>query len=88
MVKIRLRREGAKNRPFYRVVVADARASRQGPYIEALGYYDPLPNPPTIVINEERALFWLKQGAQPTETAAGLLSRLGILEKFKKEGRR
>lgn len=85
MVKIRLTREGSKGRPFYRVVVVNARASRQGPYIEALGFYHPLSNPPAIVINEERALFWLRRGAQPTETVARLLTQLSILDKFRKK---
>ncbi len=82
MVKIRLKRVGAKNRPSYRVVVADARASRDSVYIEKIGYYNPLTNPATVVIEEEKALKWLRCGAQPTEAAAGLLSKLGITQKF------
>ncbi len=83
MVKIRLRRAGAKKKPSYRVVVADARSPRDGAFITIIGHYNPLTNPETIVIDEEKALHWLKQGAQPTDTAARLLSKVGILEKFK-----
>ncbi|HEX78478.1 MAG TPA: 30S ribosomal protein S16 [Dehalococcoidia bacterium] len=83
MVKIRLRRTGAKKRPSYRVVVADARAPRDGAFIEIIGHYNPLTDPATIVIDQERALYWLRRGAQPTETAASLLAKLGILDKFR-----
>lgn len=82
MVKMRLSRGGAKKRPSYRVVVADSRAPRDGDFIETLGYYNPLTKPATVVINEERALEWLRHGAQPTDTVARLLTRLGIMEKF------
>ena len=83
MVKIRLRRVGAKNRPSYRLVVADSRAPRDGAFVNIIGHYNPLTDPETVVINEEKALYWLGQGAQPTDTAARLLSKLGIMEKFK-----
>lgn len=83
MVKIRLRRVGAKSQPSYRLVVADSRAPRNGAFIDIIGHYNPLTNPETVVINEEEALKWLKQGAQPTATAARLLSKAGIMEKFK-----
>ena len=83
MVKIRLRRTGAKKKPSYRLVVADARAPRDGAFITILGHYNPLTDPETIVIDEEKALHWLKQGAQPTVTATRLLSKVGIMEKFK-----
>ena len=83
MVKIRLRRVGAKNRPSYRLVVADSRAPRDGAFISIIGHYNPLTDPETVVIDEEKALHWLSQGAQPTDTAARLLSKLGITEKFK-----
>jgi len=83
MLKIRLRRVGAKKKPSYRVVVADVRAPRDGAFIDILGHYDPLTDPATIVIKEEKALYWLKQGAQPTDTTARLLDKAGILEKFK-----
>ena len=84
MVKIRLRRTGAKKKPSYRVVVADSRAPRDGAFINIIGHYDPLTDPETIVIDEEKALAWLRQGAQPTATAARLLSKVGIMDKFKK----
>ncbi len=84
MVKIRLRRTGAKKKPSYRVVVADSRAPRDGAFINIIGHYNPLTDPETIVIDEEKALAWLRQGAQPTATAARLLSKVGIMEKFKK----
>ncbi len=83
MVKIRLRRVGAKNRPSYRLVVADSRAPRDGAFINIIGHYNPLTDPETVVIDEEKALHWLRQGAQPTATAARLLSKLSIMEKFK-----
>ena len=83
MVKIRLRRTGAKKRPSYRLVVADARSPRDGAFIQVIGHYNPLTDPETIVIDEEKALHWLRQGAQPTATAARLLSKTGIIEKFK-----
>lgn len=83
MVKIRLRRVGAKNRPSYRLVVADVHAPRDGAFIATIGYYNPLTDPEAVVIDEEKALSWLRQGAQPTATAARLLSKMGIMEKFK-----
>ena len=83
MVKIRLRRVGAKNRPSYRLVIADSRAPRDGAFINIIGHYNPLTDPATVVINEEEALKWLRQGAQPTATVARLLSKAGIMEKFK-----
>ena len=83
MVKIRLRRVGAKKKPSYRVVVADARAPRDGAFIDIIGHYNPLTDPETVVIAEAKALHWLRQGAQPTATAARLLSKIGIMEKFK-----
>lgn len=83
MVKIRLRRVGSKKKPSYRLVVADARAPRDGAFINIIGHYNPLTDPETVVIDEEKALNWLRQGAQPTATAARLLSKVGIMEKFK-----
>ena len=83
MVKIRLRRVGTKNRPSYRLVVADARSPRDGAFIAVIGHYNPLTDPETIVIDEEAALKWLRQGAQPTDTANRLLAKAGILENFK-----
>ena len=68
-VRIRLQRHGRKKRPFYRLVAADARAQRDGAFLERLGYYDPLTDPADIVIDEDKALKWLRRGAQPTDTA-------------------
>ena len=83
MVKIRLRRVGAPKKPSYRLVVADARSPRDGAFISIIGHYNPLTDPETVVINEEEALKWLRQGAQPTATASRLLTKMGIMEKFK-----
>jgi len=80
MVKIRLRRTGSKKKPSYRLVIADARAPRDGAFISIIGYYNPLTDPETVVIDEEKALNWLRQGAQPTATAARLLAKAGIIE--------
>ena len=80
MVKIRLRRVGAKGQPSYRLVVADVRAPRDGAFIATIGYYNPLTDPETVVIDEEKARHWLEQGAQPTDTAARLLAKAGIIE--------
>ncbi len=82
MVKIRLRRLGAKGRPFYRVVIAESSAGRNGNFVETIGTYDPVAQPKKIEVNEERALHWLMQGAEPTETTAYILNKLGILPKF------
>ena len=84
-VRIRLQRHGRKKRPFYRLVAADARAQRDGAFLERLGYYDPLTDPADIVIDEDKALKWLRRGAQPTDTAKRLLSKRGILMKFEYE---
>ncbi|MBI4285769.1 MAG: 30S ribosomal protein S16 [Chloroflexi bacterium] len=83
MVKIRLRRTGAKKKPSYRVVIADSRAPRDGRFIDIIGHYNPLTDPATVVINEEQALHWLAQGAQPTATVTRLLTKAGIMDKFK-----
>ena len=83
MVKIRLRRVGAKRRPSYRLVVADTRAPRDGVFIAIIGHYNPLTDPETIVIDEEKARQWLSQGAQTTDTAARLLAKAGIIEESK-----
>lgn len=80
MVKIRLKRMGAHKKPFYRVVVADARASRDGKFIDELGTFNPLTDPATISINEEKAQKWLSNGAQPTETVRALLKKSGIIK--------
>ena len=79
MVKIRLRRMGAKKAPFYRVVVADSRSPRDGRCIEEIGPYNPLTNPATITIDVEKAQTWIKNGAQPTDTVRGLLKNAGVL---------
>ena len=81
MVKIRLRRMGAKKHPFYRLVVADARSPRDGRFIEHLGYYDPMKDPVEVKIDVEKVRRWLLQGAQPSEAARSLLKREGILER-------
>ena len=79
MVKIRLRRMGAKKAPFYRVVVADSRFARDGRFIEEIGYYNPVEDPAVIKFDEERAKYWLSTGAQPTDTVRGLLKKGGLL---------
>jgi len=81
-VKIRLRRMGAKKNPFYRVVVADSRYPRYGRFIEEIGTYNPLTTPMEFKIDEEKALSWLKNGAQPTDTVRALLKKSGIMDKF------
>ena len=81
-VRIRLRRLGAKKRPFYRVVVADQRSPRDGRFIEAIGKYHPLDDPSLIEIDEEKALEWLTKGAQPSQAVEVLLRKTGIWEKF------
>lgn len=87
-VKLRLRRMGKKRQPIYKVVAADVRSPRDGKYIEAIGTYSPKSDPAAIEINEDRALYWLGCGAQPTETVKNLLSKEGILLKreLQKEG--
>ena len=80
MVKIRLRRMGAKKSPFYRVVVADERYPRDGRFIEELGYYDPMANPAVIKIDAERAASWIAKGAQPTDTVKALLKKSAAAE--------
>ncbi|MGH2534150.1 MAG: 30S ribosomal protein S16 [Thermomicrobiales bacterium] len=72
---------GAKKRPSYRIVVADSRSPRDGRFIETVGNYDPLTDPATVKINEERARYWLSVGAQPTDTVRGLLTRQGLIAK-------
>ncbi len=79
-VRIRLLRMGARNRPFYRLVVADSRFPRDGRFIEELGHYDPTRDPAVIRVNGERARFWLERGAQPTDTARSILARAGVIE--------
>ena len=80
-VKLRLRRMGKKKQPIYKVVAADSRAPRDGKFLESIGLYNPLTNPHTLDINEERAMYWLNVGAQPTDTVKSLLSQKGIILK-------
>lgn len=77
-VKIRLTRKGAKKNPFYRIVVADSRAPRDGKFLEVIGTYDPLKDPIEVVVKEDRLNSWLEKGAKPTDTVASLLKREGI----------
>ena len=76
MVKIRLRRMGAKKAPFYRIVVADSRCPRDGRFIEEIGTYDPMAEGENIKVDLERAKYWVSNGAQPTETVRGLLTKV------------
>ena len=79
MVKIRLRRMGAKKAPFYRIVVADSRYPRDGRFIEELGFYDPMKNPVEIKVDTDKTKEWLGKGAQPTETVKSLLKKSGVI---------
>ena len=79
MVKIRLRRMGAKKAPFYRIVVADSRYPRDGRFIEEIGTYNPLTDPASVDVNAERAQEWIKKRAQPTDTVRGILKKAGVL---------
>ena len=79
MVKIRLRRLGAKKAPYYRIVVADSRSPRDGRCIEEIGAYNPLTEPATITVDSEKAKTWIQNGAQPTDTVRGLLKKAGVL---------
>jgi len=79
-VKIRLRRMGAKKKPFYRIIVADSRSPRDGRFIEELGTYDPLKDPSEIIVDGEKAKQWIANGAQPTETVKVLLKKAGVTE--------
>lgn len=80
MLKIRLRRMGAKKAPFYRVVVADSRAPRNGAFVEEIGYYNPISEPVELKIDVEKARTWMKNGAQPTDTVSSLLKKSGAIE--------
>jgi small subunit ribosomal protein S16 len=81
LLRIRLSRVGKKKQPSYRIVVADSRSPRDGAFLKIIGHYNPLTNPATLAIQKEEAVRWLKQGAQPSETAAKLLTRAGVMEK-------
>ena len=82
MVKLRLRRMGARNLPFYRIVAVDSGVKRDGKYIECIGHYDPKPTPSAVTIDTERAMYWLCVGAQPTDTVKSLFSKDGIIAKY------
>ncbi|MDP2855975.1 MAG: 30S ribosomal protein S16, partial [bacterium] len=82
-LKIRLRRTGGTKKPSYRLVVADSRAPRDGAFLTTIGHFNPLVDPEEIAVDEEQALHWLKVGAQPTATAARILTKAGIIDKFK-----
>ena len=79
MVKIKLRRMGAKKAPYYRIIVADSRSPRDGRCIEEIGTYDPLTEPATIAVDAEKAQQWIKNGAQPTDTVKALLKKANVL---------
>ena len=81
-VKIRLKRMGSKKRPFYRIVVADSRSPRDGRFIETVGTYNPLTDPETVTLKEEKVMNWLNNGAQPSDTVRNILSRNGVVKKF------
>ena len=81
-VKMRLKRMGAKKRPFYRIVVADSRFPRDGRFIEEVGYYNPIENPAVVKVDKELAMKWLNNGATPTDTVRDILSKEGILKEF------
>lgn len=81
-VKIRLRRMGAKKKPFYRIVVADSRSPRDGKFIEEIGYYNPVSEPKEIKIDDEKAIKWLSTGAKPTDTVSTLFKNNGVYEKL------
>ena len=87
-VKLRLKRGGAKGRPIYSIVAADSRSPRDGKFIEKIGVYNPIPANYELTVNEERALYWLNQGAQPTDTVKSLLTTKGLIAKHtNKEGK-
>ena len=81
-VKLRLKRMGAKQRPFYRIVAADSRFPRDGRFLEVVGTYNPITNPAEVKVDEEKAIYWLQNGAIPTETVKNILSKQGIMKKF------
>jgi small subunit ribosomal protein S16 len=89
-VKLRLKRMGAKQKPFYRIVAADSRSPRDGRFIETVGTYDPVKKDNNITVDEEKVLKWLNNGAQPTDTVKSILSQSGVWAKYKntnKEGK-
>lgn len=84
-VKLRLKRMGSKRKPFYRIVAADSRSPRDGRIIETIGTYNPTINPANVTINEELAVKWLKDGAQPTDTVRNILSKQGVMKRLHDE---
>lgn len=84
-VKLRIKRMGSKRKPFYRIVAADSRAPRDGRFIETIGTYNPTTEPASISLNEELAIKWIKQGAQPSDTVRNILSKEGILKRLHEE---
>lgn len=84
-VKMRLKRMGAKKRPFYRIVVADSRFPRDGRFIEEIGYYNPIETPAVVKVDKELVMKWLRNGATPTDTVRDILSKEGILKEFHEE---
>ena len=84
-VKLRLKRMGSKRKPFYRIVAADSRAPRDGRFIEIIGTYNPTTNPASVVLSEELATKWLKEGAQPSDTVRNILSKEGIMKRLHEE---
>lgn len=80
MLRIRLRRVGAKKKPSYRIVVADSRAPRDGAFVDQVGHYNPLTDPPTITLEEEKVVKWLSNGAKPSEPVGRILKKSGIIE--------
>ena len=85
MLRIRLRRVGKKGQPSYRIVVADARAPRDGAYVEWIGQYDPMTDPPSVTLKEDRAIAWLNQGAQPSDAVKRILERDGVYDRVNSE---
>ena len=85
MLRIRLRRVGAKKKPSYRIVVADSRAPRDGSFVDQVGHYNPLTDPPTVLLDEEKVLKWLGNGAQPSEPVERMLTRLGTRDRLKEQ---
>lgn len=84
-VKLRLLRMGSKQKPFYRIVAADSRYPRDGKFIEAVGTYNPIKGSEVVSVDEQKAMKWLKNGAQPTDTVRDILSRSGVMKKFHEE---
>ena len=85
MLRIRLRRVGARDQASYRIVVADSRAARDGRFVEQVGHYNPRTDPPTVVVDEEKTLKWLREGAQPSDAVKRVLRGLGTLDRVKVE---